>query len=241
MYDYENFEDNFEPSLYDQNLSEFYKKMKDALKDHVKVNIEYIENENDTLKEKISNLQKKNRDLQRKINVLEGERQNFLNEARRMRLSELMKDFEHIYYYADYEYIIGPKCEKCNDERRIAYTTPSGRNLSEACECSENEKKKYSPQMISCSSFDVRNGKFFAWYKKYNKKDEDCNAYSSSEVVDKKDIYSKEVNFDDMNNERPNLTKFIDIDDCQRYCDYLNSKQEFSKNDNLIPWEEYED
>ena len=226
MYDYENFEDNFEPSIYDQNLSEFYVKMKDALKEHVKINLEYTQKQNEDLKSQINAISKRNSEISRELSKLQSEKDKFQREARQIRLKELMKDFYHIYYYANYEYEIGEKCDKCDADRNIIFKSPSGRHYVEQCECYFKRRKKYIVIIKNCVSFAVRNGNFIAWYSEYDPKDED-GGYKSSDVISKDNIYKDGMSFAELNKEEPYITKFINLEDCQKFCDYLNSFERF--------------
>lgn len=47
--------------------------------------------------------------------------------AKRMRIEELMERFKTFLWSPSWEYLYGPKCDKCDESRRIEVTLPSGK------------------------------------------------------------------------------------------------------------------
>lgn len=88
----------------------------------------------------VENLQNENNQLKAQINGLSLVKKNWdekIKEIRHTRLKELLKDVQECAYLVDYEYVyVHVKCDKCDDERKIHFKSPSGKELTEPCSCS---------------------------------------------------------------------------------------------------------
>lgn len=88
----------------------------------------------------VKNLQDENNQLKAQIKELSHIKKNWdekIKEIRHTRLKELLKDVQECAYLVDckYEYA-HVKCGKCDDERKIHFKSPSGKELTEPCSCS---------------------------------------------------------------------------------------------------------
>lgn len=88
----------------------------------------------------IENLKNENTRLEAQIKELSLIKKNWdekIKEIRHTRLKELLKDVHECAYLVDckYEYA-HVKCDKCDDERKIHFKSPSGKELTEPCSCS---------------------------------------------------------------------------------------------------------
>ena len=92
------------------------------------------------LRFQVENLQNENNRLEAQIKELSHIKKNWdekIKEIRHTRLKELLKDVQECAYLVDckYEYA-HVKCDKCDDERKIHFKSPSGKELTELCSCS---------------------------------------------------------------------------------------------------------
>lgn len=217
MYDYE--ESYYEPTIADEILMEFQQKMKDVLLESVKYQIEKIKEENIQIKEQNNKLQEQVNKIAQKERELEIKKKNLKWEVRKERLSELMKDFQVIMYKTDTTHPKPPKCNKCNKDRQIEFKSPSGKTIHESCSCNTG-KTFYVPQEYICTKFNVdRDGKTMSmWYKENHESDYDWYDYSGSNFC--VTVYKNGMKYEDL---KRYDTYFRSKEECQGYCDWLNS------------------
>lgn len=210
----------YEPSLADELLMEYQLKMKNVLLDSVKNNIEKVKLENASLKTENNSLQIQVNKINQRERELEIQKQNLEREVRRERLSKLMEDFEVVMYRAYTTTENLPKCNKCNEKREITFTSPSGKEMTESCSCDKGITV-YIPYEYICTEFkldDRYNDKLLIWYKENHENNYDWYSYSSSNFVDT--VYKDNMKFEELNSYK---TYFKSKEECQKYCDWLNS------------------
>lgn len=221
MYDEEYY---YEPSQADMIMAEYQEKLKEALKDSVKNYIENVKKENEKLKKDNEKLQKLVAEIEDKERELEYQKSNLMREVRRERLSILLEDFQVIMYKVGNAYKEQPKCNKCNDKRKIVFISPLGNTFSESCTCAER-LSYYIPEEQIATEFKIDNyfnkDKLIVWYKNHKEKNsDDYCSYSSSSVI--KTIYEPNLRFEEI--EKRDMF-FRSKEDCQKYCDWLNENK----------------
>lgn len=223
MYDpWEDEEIFFEPGPQAEAIGTFVEAMKETIKQELKDELDCLRKENTELRELKSNYNTIVQEYRSKERALEFEKSRVLETVRRERLRDLLKDFEVTLYRPDYNFVKGPKCDRCNEDRRIYFKDPLDRETFIACPCGENKTKLFKPRLEVCSSFESRNGKFVAWYKPYRNEDADgFEFYGSSNIP--KMIYSGEE-FKSIDAEYYNIY-FKTEEECQSYCDWLTEKE----------------
>jgi len=227
MYDYE--EPRYEPTLADEIMVEYQRKMKDALLESVKRDIESVKNENERLKEENGKLQELVYGIQQRENSLEIEKSQFQRKLRCERLSELMGDFEVVMYGVDYDVVPIPKCNKCDNKRKIKFTSPLGKEMEEYCTC-DVSNRVYGVKELHCYEFkiDRDNRTMSLWYKKLEYNDKEYGSYLNSDgnFADRSSVYVYQNgnNFEDISVEYYSIY-FRSEAQCQKYCDWLNSKE----------------
>jgi len=224
MYEYDG-EPCYEPTLADEIMLEYQQKMKDALLGSVKLDIEGIKSENERLKEENNRMWENQHEVAAKERELAAKEKVLERDFYRKKFSELLKPLEEKYsgYYAEYSFIPVDKCGHCDDERKIIYTAHNGDTVKQNCSCNKRNKV-YQPEH---TIIDVLN----IWKSKDN-----CQVGMSAEYHDKSD--------DDYRWSRLDFTQFINMfdettapdlfnrkvlfeskEECQKYCDWLNSKE----------------
>lgn len=204
-----------EPSEFDQQVDEFKQALMKSVKADFIAKMDRLEKENVELQKIKGNWESIQSEYADKHRQLEYKKENMEREVRRTRIGELMKDLEVKLYDVGYEYLKHPKCNKCNENRQFEFTSPTGKILKENCDCAGNYSI-YVPEETIMSEMRSRDGKVTAWYKKYRDSDEGMTL-SSSTVVTK--IYDPVMEFQSLEQYG---TFFRNIEDCQRYCDWLN-------------------
>lgn len=141
MYMHDDFYD--EPSEFEQQIDEFKQGLMNAVKDEYKAEMESLRKENAELQDVKSRMKEIEFERRQEKNEVERIRREAVNEAKKARLTSLLEGLKHTIYTVDYEYEHVPKCDKCNDDRNIAYVTPLGREAYEACLCRKKDKNHF--------------------------------------------------------------------------------------------------
>ena len=81
------------------------------------------------------------------------------------RLHELLGDNLTVGWRATFAEVYGEKCDKCDEDRMIHFTSPQGRVLSERCECAKGYRT-YFPEEVALYKFHVNKRKNLPYDKK---------------------------------------------------------------------------
>jgi hypothetical protein len=210
-----------EPSEFDIAIEEFKSNLMKSVKDEFVTEMDRLKKENAELQAVKKDFEGIKRDYENKKREVERERNDLQYKLRRERLVDLLKDHKIILYKAYSKSVRPPKCDKCDSNRRVEYISPLGRKTHENCLCSEG-KTVYYPHEFMRYEFRLNRNKngVIAWYRQYSD-DEDGLAYDSSIHAD--EIYSLDMKFEDL---KRYSTFFKTKEECQSYCDYLNSEEE---------------
>lgn len=221
MYDYDEFESYYDPSEADEIVIEYQEKMKEVLLKGIKNDIKNTTSENERLKEENKKLKDRERDVDNKERQLEYQKSNLFQEVKRERLSQVLENFQVIMYRASTTTKKLPKCNKCNDNRKIEFKSPSGKTMTESCECDKGIAF-YVPNEYICTEFrmDDNNKRLLAWYKLHrNSGDDDYYQYDSTNLI--KTLYDNNMNYNELDYYH---TYFKDKKECEKYCDWLNNQ-----------------
>jgi hypothetical protein len=118
------------------------------------------------------------------------------------------------------------KCDKCDDQRRIAYTTPLGKQTYEVCDC-DGYDYFYEPKEVEMVRFSIR--------KRWNDNENVVryfhharNTYDDKEDENNYDrvtwVYNNEP-FEELAKNSYYGVVFLDRDKCQEYCDWCNEQK----------------
>lgn len=212
--DYNDFYD--EPSEFEQQVDEFKNSLLKAVKQEYIEEMEKLKKENEELQEVKKNFEKIKSDYREKERELKLNESTIERRMRNARLSELMEDKKVIMYQANWKYMRVPKCNKCDDYRKVHFKSPSGKDTSEECECA----KRYASYRVDeyiAYEFKLNNNKIMSvWYRLNGSSDDE---YFSSDSKYADYIYNQDMEYKDINAYR---TFFKSKEDCQKYCDWLN-------------------
>lgn len=107
------------------------------------------------------------------------------------------------------------KCDKCDENRNIRYLTPLGKTAYETCDCNKYNYG-WMPEERVLTELRKDNRRLLMWFKRYEREED---GYTRNDFVEDEDVYTGGA-FDGLNKYK---AYFRDIEDCQRYCDWLNS------------------
>ena len=178
-YDFEN-ENYYEPTVAEELLNEAVEKFKGAIKEDIKINLEYIQDENKRLKKENKELKIKSREVDNKEQQLERKEKDLERTFYRSTFSKLLKPLEENMevWYADYSYKKVKKCKLCDDDRKIIFTSTKGKEIKQNCEC-DKDYRYYTPKKTTISvinlykKYDYNNSEFSLSPKYHNNRNDD--------------------------------------------------------------------
>lgn len=208
-YDYEFYD---EPNEFEIMINDFKQSITKSVKKEIVDEMESLKKENEKLQNIKKNYNNILNEYRKKEKELEHEKEQLENKIRKERMSELllfhalMKNFEVVLYQPDIDYKILPKCNKCDDNRRIYYT----------------RELYYVPRKSMCSQFNIEDGKFQAWYTLRTFEGREYYEYTTSTHISK--LYDGETDYEKFRNNKTSVL-FRDEEECQKYCDWLNKNK----------------
>lgn len=129
-----------ESSAFDQEVDGFKEALRKAVKQEITDEMESLRETVKEQAEKLKNLtalelaaEQKRNGYERKLDHAE---RDALAKVRKEGIRKLLDVLAEPRYRIDTERKPQPKCNKCNEERRLRYTTPRGKVAYEPCECS---------------------------------------------------------------------------------------------------------
>jgi hypothetical protein len=202
-------------SQYDSEIEALKDSLKSSVKAEIKKELETLRKDNRDLKVKLDNLDSLEKQAQSKARELERAIENAERSAKRKRAKELFAEIATEKYLVTSESYFEEKCGKCNDERKLVFTYPSGKEGLEVCNtCGYQQYRRVVTEAIG-TSVDIRDGELMVWYKPFSKNDDDYHSMSGT-------IYKKYTG-------QPYEDKiysylFETREDAQGYADFINEK-----------------
>lgn len=168
MYGYIDSDFYNEPSEFEQEIDSFKESLRKAVKEEITDEITKLRA---TVKEqagKLANLTELEKAAERarldyEHKATRAERDAY-TKVQKEGLRKLMEVLAKPMYRVGVAYKEQPKCDKCDADRRIAYTTPLGRKQWERCECSHSEVFYRAEEQYG-HSISKRSGKLTIWYE----------------------------------------------------------------------------
>jgi len=131
------FEDfyNEGPSDFDIAIEEFKEGLRKTVRDEYVKEMTRLKKENEELQEVKKNWAQIQMEYQFKEEKFNREKSEIERELARKKINELIElaDLHQECYYIDTVYGYVPKCDKCDEKRKIYFKSPSGRNCEEEC------------------------------------------------------------------------------------------------------------
>lgn len=212
-----------ESSEFEEMVDDLKVKLKESVKEEHIAEVEKLRKENEELQEVKADFEAIKQHYKEKEQQLERYKMDIKREVRKERLSELMKDREVVLYSARFRRIQGPKCDKCDENRKIHYKTPLGKDAVETCDCDKRysvyEPREYRLIEFRLDSFNRDMIMFYSVKERFDSNEEDFGRYDSSHSVKNSNIYDGETPFEKLEDKKPH---FRTVEECQKFCDYLN-------------------
>lgn len=238
-YDFE--KEYYEPGEEEIFLDELKNKFREILREDVKIELERLKQENEDLRKTVKEyndmkdkLSSKERELQYKEDNLKREvEKEFYNKTIEEVFAEALEDSE--VWYAESVPHEKPKCNLCNEERKLIATYPNGETVSKSCDCA-NPIYSYEP----CISVN-KEIEFHKAYKpiyssdkkvyitKYYRPNKDhveaYGCYGEFRIENIFDDFTEDVKICHKSKSYSERIAFRNKEACQKYCDWLNSKK----------------
>ena len=228
-YDYDDYW--AELSEFDQQIEEFKDSLRNSVKDEIKEKIASLENELSELKEFrdekdkfIQECESKVREAKREAEVAIRTAKESEEKWKKARLHQLLGDYLTVGWEVGNSWEYGEKCNKCDENRKIHFTSPQGKKYTEDCQCAKRHYK-YFPKEATLCKFYVRKENF-GWDDNRYYTVVDCNDdYDRYERADHVYTSSDDIDYEKVNSYN---AVFLNEEDCQKFCDWKN-KQEARK------------
>lgn len=223
---------------YDETVDNFLKSMKNLVRDEVKKELEELR----AFKEKWTPLVNSSENLDRKYEIkiqqLEYEKKNEIEELKRKQrfsgLKDLLEGHEFEVWDVAHETIKAEKCDKCDEDRKIPYKTPLGKDAQENCSC-DKYKNVYEP--IPFTLYQIRKNrenKAVLLYKFKEYKDDphwdNLTYYGSFGDESTKSSVDIITDSKDFENYRSWYHSFATKELAKEYCEWRNAKEEWKSN-----------
>lgn len=208
----------------DEMIDELKQTVIRGAKEEIRIKIKALEKENSELKYRLAHLTELEEAAKTKMRMADSKINDAKREAARIRVAELFADIGEDAWVAraksDY---ISEKCDKCDDNRKIHFKSPSGREYMEDCECSKRIYV-YTPIPVKLGRVCLKNG--IEEVNFYIQEDSNRARSDRGYLIGDSEIYYylkyQQQSFDDIDYYR---TFFMKLEDCQKFCDYKNDKE----------------
>lgn len=154
-------------SPFDEDVEAFKDHLRKAVKEEIKAELEKLRTENRDMAGKLTALTTlereaadTKREYERKLNNAEREARRTVEKEGLRKLLELLREPR---YRVVTTWDLDPKCGKCDENRKLRYTTPRGNEAFETCECATTTTRWITEEML-VHEVAKRSGKILAWY-----------------------------------------------------------------------------
>ena len=165
MTDYDHYYGNTTP--FDEEVEAFKDHLRKAVKEETQKELDTLRTENKDMAGKLANLEaleraavEVRRGYEFKLRNVEATARQTVQKEGLHKLLELLREPR---YRVTVVFDEQPKCGRCDEGRRLRYTTPRGREAYDMCECSATTRRWTVEEML-VHEVAKRNGKLLAWY-----------------------------------------------------------------------------
>lgn len=218
--EYEDFYDE-DCDCFDSTIIELKEQLRKEVKEEIQEKMKALEKENKELQSVKENWEEIKQKYENKINEVEREKQSILDNVKNEIYDATLKDlfenctfFKQI-YQVDCDYEKQPKCDKCDENRKLTVIDSYGREHKVDCKCAESKEIFFAKRNGRINIYVQKDaGKNNFMFKVKNKSD-----YEYGWEISKEDILEK---FDKNKVKEYYNTYFTTIEEAQKYADYLN-------------------
>lgn len=219
----------YEPTPADEIFYDAQQKLMECLKDSVKHRIDLIKAENEELKKQNDEWRRKIAEVDARERRIQQREDEFERNAMRRKFSEMLKPMEEqmTIWRVEHDYAYGEKCNKCNDDRNIEFTSPQGTKMTERCQCARQYTYYYPCEAVITVLALYKDSSYP--YSVRVQPQYDSASYDNSYCKFKLETYIENLDeYEDVETVLEEITYtnvgFKRMEDCQRYADYLNRR-----------------
>lgn len=194
------------------------KAIKESVRQDIKTEMERLRKEN-------AELQQYKKERQEYESRLQTEVEAYKRTLRQGKVKELFGDYIGTGWGVGCNTILPPKCNKCDEKRLVHFKSPSGRELTELCECACG-KFVYKPIELTLIKFSKYRDEIIRYFIDRDHTTENYWEYEDSTS----NIYDGKTPFEDLICWR---IVFLDKETCERYCAW-KTEQEAKKDGKSI-------
>lgn len=205
-----------EPSEFEEEIETLKESISKSIQKKFLDEMKALRAENETLWEFRDNKEKYERELKAAKAEYKYKMQQAESQANKKKLKDLLSTFAVTGYRPEPKYKQGPKCDRCDENRRFHFVSPMGRKMTEECSCAKSIRS-YSPKEVRLIEFYAKKELGSTYFERV-REDEECDRYSLCAQIYEKDMEP----FEDVN---WYYAVFLDKDNCQKYCDWLNERE----------------
>lgn len=223
------YDDDFynEPSEFEMQLNELKENLSKSVKSEFLEEMERLRKENKNLQGIKEHFEQIKRDYEKKKAECDRAICEAEQKAKHMKANELMERYRIFAWSTTWEYLYGPKCDKCNKGRKVEIILPSGTKVNDECECSRSKTKVMVPRRMVLYEIADRNRGIAAWYKACGQKDDRYYMIDYASSVYAKRTIEPGTSFDEVEKiENQMEVLFTTEEECRAYCEYLNEKND---------------
>lgn len=217
------------PSDFDIAIEEFKEGLRKTVKEEILNEMARLKKENEELQDVRKNWAQIQMEYRFKEEKFNREKSEIERELARKKINELttIADFSEHLYFIDYKEGYVPKCDKCDDNRQIHFTSPSGRDCEEDCPVCGKRYCIYYPKPVDAIKIRFSKDPYLkseVWAVKYEE-------YCGNITYNTENIWkgtAEEFNIDDYYTLRH--TCFESKDLAQKICDRINKKNNVPDN-----------
>lgn len=149
------YDDYYEPTEIEEKIEELKELIANEAKNEVSSHVKYLESKVSEMKKKCDEYDA----LKQQYHDLEEKHKEEIEKLKNDLIENIMSDLVKPLYIVRKESVgMAPKCDKCDADRKLWYTTPRGRREYESCECKkeiykyvvlEKENKELSGKLLN--------------------------------------------------------------------------------------------
>lgn len=162
------YDDFYEPGEYDKQIEELKEALRTSVKQEIRDEIEQLRTDNRDMRLKLKELDHLTLEAKREKRHYELAYERAQAQARaeikRESAAALLDELTEPMYTVVAETRFGPKCDRCDEERWITYTTPLGRTANERCDCAGKRVTSYHVTECAAWSASHRHGELVVWH-----------------------------------------------------------------------------
>jgi hypothetical protein len=219
----------YEPKQADMILDEYMGKMREALTEATKKEIERLKRENEELKEANKILRSEEVKVKYKANKLEEKEKSLERGFYQKKFSEILEPFINniTVYTASMAGHKQEKCSYCDEKGYLTFTAKNGQETNQPCKC---QSYIYWYEPVVCELMEIsffkclsREGRQFIVTGKFEKDGGDDERWFNSERREVIDTFTP-VRFELIKiKDYKHRIVFTSQEECQKCCDYLNA------------------